>query len=596
MLDHLLPSKPNNTNTKPVASEGASNSAVAILAKKQKLSADLPVTALALAKNKSAANTSSGVLSQILAIIGQEVGLEPSELKADSEFADLGIDSLLSLTITSKIRGELGLDYSPSLFVDQPTVGDLRALVEGGEDDDLASVSSSSESSSDDESVDTQITSSGASVYQDTPQEDASSSRRTHNTLLIRTILAEETHVPIEELKSSTVLSDVGVDSLLSLTVSGKLQGLLNVDIPGTMFVECETLHDVEEVLCKTMGLDESKIKKPDSPSSEPPAIGSSLATTNERRIPGSLKRLILPKESQQQSLDPSSLPQATSILLCGSPKPARQILFLFPDGSGSASSYAALATNIDTSSVAVYGLNCPWRKTGYEMTRLGITMSIMVARYIVEVQRVMQQQQQQRQTSHASLPCVALGGWSAGGILALEAARQLQQQPEAINVSQLILFDSPNPIGLQNPPQRMYDFFDSLGIFGNGSGKDKTKKPKTPEWLRAHFDAFLRILDDYEPTPLPNPPASLIIYARDGVCKDPNGPKMETHPNDPREMLWLLNNRTDFSADGWGSILGSDNLGVEVLDEVNHFSLMDAGPKMKQLGEHVTKFVSVKN
>jgi len=205
-----------------------------------------------------------------------------------------------------------------------------------------------------------------------------------------------------------------------------------------------------------------------------------------------------------------------------------------------------------------------------------------MVARYVAEVRRLVPQQQQLPRPT----PFIALGGWSASGILAFEAARQLQQQPGAIRVSQLIVFDSPNPIGLQNTLQRMYAFFDSLGIFGGG-------KTKTPEWLRAHFDAFLRILHAYKPAPLPDPPASLVVYARDGVWKDPDGPRMETRPDDPREMLWLLNNRTDFSAHGWASVLGPDKLSVRVLDEVNHFSLVDSGPKMKEMGQIVTKSLS---
>ena len=217
-------------------------------------------------------------------------------------------------------------------------------------------------------------------------------------------------------------------------------------------------------------------------------------------------------------------------------------------------------------------------------MTRLGVTMSSMVAQYVTEVQRLIQQQQQQQQQLRALPPLIALGGWSAGGILAFEAARQFQQQPGAIRISRLILLDSPNPIGLQNPPQRLYDFFNSLGIFGGGNSK-------TPEWLQEHFKAFLRFLDAYQPSPLPETPATLIIYARDGLCKDPDGPKMETRPDDPREMLWLLNNRTDFSAQGWGSLLEREKLSVRVLDDVNHFSLMDRGPKMTEMGGIVSKF-----
>jgi hypothetical protein len=68
------------------------------------------------AKTKSAKDTSSGVLDRILALIGQEVGLDPSELKPESEFTEMGIDSLLSLTITSKIWGRTRFRFLP-IFV-----------------------------------------------------------------------------------------------------------------------------------------------------------------------------------------------------------------------------------------------------------------------------------------------------------------------------------------------------------------------------------------------------------------------------------------------------------------------------------------------
>lgn len=225
-------------------------------------------------------------------------------------------------------------------------------------------------------------------------------------------------------------------------------------------------------------------------------------------------------------------------------------------------------------------------------MTRLGLTMSTMVSRYVVEVRGLLQRCEKAKEAGRfpGPTPFIAFGGWSAGGILAVEAVRQMQQQPEAIRISQLLLFDSPNPIGLQNPPQKMYDFFDELGIFGS-SGEGK--KAKTPGWLRQHFEAFLSILDAYEPTPLPLAPASLIVYARDGVCDDPNGPKMQTFPDDPREMLWLLNNRTDFSAEGWASILEPKKLSIKVLDKVNHFTLMDPQPRMKEMGQIVSDFLA---
>ena len=569
MLDHLLPSKSSTASRNSVLQSSHPVLPKPASATAPKVTAHLPVLKAQLGNTNSGADIASGVLGRILALIGQEVGIEPSELKAESEFSEVGIDSLLSLTITSKIRAETGLDFPPSVFVDHPTVKDLQLLVGGGQDHGLVTTRSSSASSSDDEGQETQFTSGATSVYAETPRRDASSSSgHMHACLVVRQTIAEETGVSIDEMKPSMSLADIGLDSLLSLTIGGKLQEILHVDNAGSILVESETLHDVEQATCKALGLGNPDHTKPVE------LLNSYIAALD------SPDNSLFPEDTFHQPVAAPSFPPATSILLSGSPQAARLTLFLFPDGSGSASSYAAVAPSLDTSSIAVYGLNCPWRKTGAEMTRLGMSMSTMVARYVVEVRRLLQQQ------SQTTSGRIALGGWSAGGILALEASRQLQQQPGGIKVKQLILFDSPNPIGLQNPPQRMYDFFDSLGIFGTGKGK-------TPKWLREHFDAFLRILDNYEPTPLSGAPESLIVYARDGICKDPNGPRMETRPDDPREMLWLLNNRTDFTADGWASILGPAKLSIEVLDEVNHFSLMDPGPKMKEMGQIITEFLS---
>jgi naphtho-gamma-pyrone polyketide synthase len=175
------------------------------------------------------------------------------------------------------------------------------------------------------------------------------------------------------------------------------------------------------------------------------------------------------------------------------------------------------------------------------------------------------------------------LGCWSAGGISAYDAAQQLSAAGEETET--LILLDSPNPIGLQNPPQRMYDFFDKLDFFGM-----EGKKP--PKWLRAHFDAFLTMLDDYKIAPWKhgNAPRIHIVYAKDGVCSNlkPEDPRPDIRDDDPREMKWLLNSRTDFSAEGWKSLVRGGNVHVQVLEEVNHFTMMNQGSKSDELATFI--------
>lgn len=427
---------------------------------------------------------STKIMDRILAIIGEEVGISPSDLTTETEFSEIGIDSLLSLTMTSRIQEELELELASSVFVDNPTIGALQSLVLG--------------------------------EASNRPDANPSAQPQRDDAL-------------IEVDSSSSEGSGSDLDSMT------------------------------------------------DSASSPTPPLSSSATT------PGVPTKWSTALESYSAAGSYSSHqtdilpPHATSILLSSpvSLANAKQLLFLFPDGSGSAASYATLASCIGND-VAVYGLNCPWRKDAEDMTRLDVDMDLLASKFLAETQRII--------CSKPNLP-YSLGGWSAGGVIACEVARQIQDIQGSTHPERIILIDSPNPIGLQNPPQRLYDFFDSIGTFGSSPGK-------MPAWLRKHFSAFIRVLDEYKPRPLAHAPSTLIIYARDGVCKDLDGPKIEIRPEDPREMRWLLNNRTDFSGDGWASLLGRENLHIEIVDDVNHFSMMDPGSKSVEIGQITARFL----
>ncbi|GLA36716.1 type I Iterative Polyketide synthase (PKS) [Aspergillus niger] len=459
-------------------------------------------------KPKESVGSSSGIAARVMAIIAKEAGVDPSDLGPNEEFANYGIDSLLSLTICGQIQEELDVDVPSSLFVDYPTPKDLIGFF--GVEIDSSQLTSSLEGSTEDDT----------SSYETVATSEHDSEVPVLE--ILRTTIAREAGVPTNELTPATAFSDIGMDSLLALTIVSTIAETYDIAIPSNILIEKGNLEEVG----KALGLEISPKTSPQHTMPSKPAF------------------------------DPSGGPQATSILLWGKPKTAKKILFLFPDGSGSATSYSALPKlGNDT---AAYGLNCPWMKTPEQMTT---TLEELTAKYLLEVRR--------RQPNGPYY----LGGWSAGGICAYEAARQLAQDGQT--TAKLILIDSPNPIGMENPPERMYDFFQSIGLFGT-SGKPP------PRWLIPHFNAFIRLLDAYRIQALETSIETHIVYARDGICKDASSPRPERRPDDPREMVWLIENRTDFSGAGWASLLGRENLQIEVLNEVNHFSMMDPGEHME--------------
>jgi iterative type I PKS product template protein len=53
-----------------------------------------------------------------------------ADLQDEASFASLGVDSLMSLVIAEKFREELGVTVGGSLFLEYPTIGDLRGWLE----------------------------------------------------------------------------------------------------------------------------------------------------------------------------------------------------------------------------------------------------------------------------------------------------------------------------------------------------------------------------------------------------------------------------------------------------------------------------------
>lgn len=475
-------------------------------------------------------------MSRALVIVAEEIGVAVSDLSDDAAFADFGVDSLLSLTISGKFREEFNMDVESSLFSDCPTVKELKLFFSRNSSDKQESMESAEASSL--ESSDAEGTPETGSEFADDESATSVEDDETDAIAVIRLTLAEEIGVAVEELTGTSDLASLGMDSLLSLTVLGKLRETLDIDLPSDFFAEHTTMNAIEV----TLGV------KPKA--AAPP---SRLERMSPPPMPKSISKQI---------------PPATSILLQGNPKTGRKNLFLFPDGSGSATSYAPLP-KIDPD-VVVYGLNCPYMKKPQD---LKCGLGELTVPYLAEVRR-----RQSRGPYY-------LGGWSAGGICAYDAAQELLREGE--KVERLILLDSPFPIGLSKLPPRLYRFFESIGLFGTG-------KEAPPEWLLPHFLAFVDALDAYNAVPFISgtAPKTHLIWAHDGVCNKPDDPRPARQNDDPKEMWWLIENRKDMGPNGWDTLVGSKSLNIESMEGANHFTMMQ-GKNAKILADFIARSMS---
>ncbi|KAK1725305.1 type I polyketide synthase [Colletotrichum acutatum] len=399
-------------------------------------------------------------------------------------------------------------------------------------------------------------------------------------------ILSEEIGLSLSDLNDDDLdFADHGVDSLLSLTLTGRMREDLGIDVDSSAFITCPTLGQLKTFLGFTVSETSSSSSGGASGAGSPPTesepdTSTTLSSDGEQS-----------KIDSDEEEDVRNAPRghsllhhfrATSTLLQGNPKRARSTLFLLPDGSGSATSYASLPPISPAGDIAVYGLNCPWLKDATHLVEFGLRG--LSELYVSEILR--------RQPRGP----YDLGGWSAGGICAYEVALMLTRAGH--RVDRLILIDSPSPIGLEKLPPRLYDFLDAQNVFGseNPHGAAGGGGSKAPEWLLAHFLAFVEALDNYVAVPwemalrsfkvgkglenpLPSPPRAYLLWAEDGVCKNPEDPRPEYSDDDPREMRWLLENRTSFGPNGWEALLGGEeNTFVDRISGANHFTMLKRG------------------
>ncbi|KAE8391278.1 hypothetical protein BDV23DRAFT_182792 [Aspergillus alliaceus] len=481
------------------------------------------------------ASSTPNPIEQAIRMIAEESDLSLSELQDDCEFSNLGIDSLLSLQISGRIREDLGLDIQGSAFLDNATVGEFKRYLQDFVAADTASTSSTS---SKDDSW--EVTSKVSLESDDIPPKDGLPYQKKEAIRnIIRTTIAQEMDIPLEDVTASADLSSLGLDSLMSITILGSLREQTDLVLPSSLFVDYGTLDAIETFLdLKT------------SPDNVRP-VGAPNTTK-----PSSTKASTRASESVPNSTI-NRTPRAVSILLQGKPSRAAKTLFLFPDGSGSATSYATIPP-IDAS-IAVYGLNCPFMTKPSEFT-MGVRG--VASLYLNEVRR-----RQPRGPYY-------LGGWSAGGIVAYEVTQQLIAQGET--VEQLVFFDSPCPVGLPVLPKRFHVFLAESGLLGS-NGQDP------PSWLLPHFEATIQALSEYEATPIqPHTkiPKVLIIWARYGVCRHPTQSRPVKTDDEPRSMTWLLDNRTDFGFNGWDSLLGTNSVQFKTVDG-NHFTMLNQGEQV---------------
>ncbi|KAL2115614.1 hypothetical protein VTJ04DRAFT_9869 [Mycothermus thermophilus] len=501
------------------------------------------------------------LVSAAMNILAGEIGCSHDELADNVAFTDLGVDSLMSLTVIGMIREQLEVEIRSNAFVDYPTVSSFKKYLAEvakslGKEGALAaeSASSSSDEDSGDSASESDVTTppgpsdSQSDVGGVPDEQDVDDVENAQRREMIRTIISGELDVDVDEIVATPALADLGLDSLMNLSIVSKLQDAFpGTPVPANLFTTYPTLKDVERALGVKDSVAPKKSAKQKPPQKQHPRIGI------EQPAP--------PKPPRPTTIvDEYPHRTASSVLLSGTHKSPKQ-LFMIPDGSGSATSYTEIA---DVGSQwAVWGLFSPFLKTPHEFT-CGVYG--IARKYIEEIKR---------RKPHGPY---SLAGWSAGGVIAYEIIYQLIKAGDV--VENFIIIDAPSPDTIEPLPEGLHAWFASVGLLGEDGGK------KIPEWLLPHFSASITALGAYKPDPLPKgkSPKVLTVWCEDGVCKTPDDPRPEPYPKG--HALFLLDNRTDFGPNKWDELIEPEKMVFKHMPG-NHFTMMH-GKLAKQLEAYI--------
>ncbi len=521
----------------------------------------LTSTAVTSVSNGSA----SQIVETVLATVASETGYSVEDMNPSVSFADIGVDSLLSIAIVSAIKRTTGVELPGSFFQNHPTVADV--INEFTADEISGSVSAP-------------------------PVTSVSNGSLSQIVETVLAAVASETGYSIDDMDPSVSFADIGVDSLMSIAIVSAVKRMIGVELPGSFFQVHPTVADVmnEFTADETSGSMSAPPSPPFSTSENDdiaqtpptPALLEGLGSDSEAKSDETLADPVNIEPFIEKSIHaPVDLSAFTSrsVLVHGRAMSKATPLFLIADGAGSAAAYIHLPPLL--SGGKIYALESPFLADPSKYT---CSVEEVAGLYLIAL----------RETQPEG-PYI-VGGWSAGAVYAYEVARQLLNQGET--VLGLILIDmrvpKPMPDGIEPTLELVEEAGLVLGLTRAGQAASTVSKV-----TKQHLLQTTKALMVYKPAPMDpsnRPGHTCLIWAKQGL-KEREGfgkaqePEMteEDSPyfgnvmEDPDTGLrsWFYAKRTNFGPNGWDKLVG--DVDIHTMDG-DHFSIV-VPPRVSDLG-----------
>ncbi|KAL6800430.1 putative polyketide synthase [Trichoderma sp. SZMC 28012] len=373
----------------------------------------------------------------VIAVILASTGVDPSDFEPSTQIADLGLDSILSIEVIGEIKKKIGKDLPVSFFSQHPTVADVRKAL--GNND----ASTTKPKTRQIPAVATVI---------DSTSKLAQKPADNDNTDVVMEVILDMTGIDPTDVEPFTRISDMGLDSILTIEVIGELRNEMGIELPTSFFNQHPTVADVKKALGHAS-----------QPKANGPSENSRLVSRYGREE-GDIKASMTNKT-------PISNYFSNVVLVQGSATSDKIPLFLIADGGGSATSYMNLSPLFPGDN-PVYGCESPFLDNPEDYVYTIEEVSDLYAAAIRKIQ------------PHGPY---LLGGWSLGALFAFEVSKRFLSDGEV--VQGLFVLDFKFPISDENCIMPTMETVEMIGM-ANG-----VNVPGKGIWAPATYKAKLHSL-----------------------------------------------------------------------------------------------------
>ena len=402
-------------------------------------------------------------------------------------------------------------------------------------------------------------------------------------------IVASESGFTAEDMDFSTAFSDIGVDSLMSITIITAAKSQLDLDLPASFFINNPTVKDVrqelggneenEEPHSATPSSDTNEMESTDSESpaedSSPDDGGihrSSTRDTSPSSAPASpvLEDEVKPVDDSEPDELPKADRKARLVLLQGRNSSTEAPIFLATDGAGSATAYIHVPPL--PNGRRMYALESPFMSDPLDFK---CSVEDFCTLYVTAIR-----------TSQPHGPYY-IGGWSAGAVYAYEISRQLSEMGEKIQF--LFLIDMRVPKPMTDALEPTIELIEQAGLV---TGIKRTGQLMTPSStrLKQHLVSTVKALTRFQPKPMDparRPVKSFMVWAKRGISDDRSAmmkgvdkAEIDAETADKNVMEdektgikgWFFAKRKAFGPNGWDEMVGEIECHTM---EADHFSMV---------------------